>query len=80
MFTIASPIAKLPKPKNQNKLSATILIKSVMSIFRKKGLNIDEWYNKIFQNKKHQLQNLGPTVINIPILTSSMKNSSCLNT
>lgn len=59
MFTITSPIIKLLQSKSQDKLSATTLIKSVISILKKKRLNSDECFNKIFETTKHQLANLG---------------------
>lgn len=74
MFTITSPIAKLLQSKSQDKLSATTLIKSVISVLKKKRLNSDECFNKIFENTKHQLANLGLSDINMPRLTKSMKN------
>lgn len=74
MFIITSPVAKLLQSKNQDKLSATTLIKSVISALKKKRLNSDECLNKIFENTKHQLVNLGLSYINMPRLTSLMKN------
>ncbi|KAE9537023.1 hypothetical protein AGLY_006830 [Aphis glycines] len=41
MFIITSPIAKLLQSKSQDKLSATTLIKSVISVLKKKRLNTD---------------------------------------
>ncbi|XP_022160727.1 uncharacterized protein LOC111026843 [Myzus persicae] len=74
MFIITSPIAKLLQSKSQDKLSATTLIKSVISVLKKKRLNSDECFNKIFENTKQKLVNLGLSDINMPRLTSSMKN------
>jgi len=39
-----------------------------------KRFNSDECFNKIFENTKHKLVNLGLSDINMPRLTSSMKN------
>jgi len=74
IFTVTSPIAKLLQSKSQDKLSTTTLIKSVISILKKKRLNSDECFNKIFENTKHQLANLGQSDIHMPRLTSLMKN------
>lgn len=74
MFTKTSSIAKLLQFKSLDKLSSTTLMKSVISILKKKRLNSDECFSKLFENTKHQLDNLGLSDINMPRLPNLIKN------